>query len=257
MNLYKSLLQQKKPTHQFFDKPSLKWLFSHRPKNLLQSYEIDPIFRRAIERLRPWEKCKDYWFSSQLVKDGIHGFRHACRVSIHAISFAIDNNVNVSENELEAIMFAGLLHDCRRKNDNADPMHGIRSANWLANHSTILPKSVSSFLSAIKFAIYVHNDLYDDIERKNSYKKFKFFVDILKAADAIDRYRFPRDDWWFSQRFVVLPVSIEKLSFAFDMALLSELFYFKTKNNKESIRRAWDIVVSNSAEREIKSILEF
>jgi len=241
MNLRAALLGKEKPRHQFYDEGSLKWLLSHRPKNLLGSYRINPRLLDVVDSLRPWEKCDERWFSSHLTRDGIHGFRHACRVSIHALSLALIYRKSISKDELEAIMFTGILHDCRRKNDNADLRHGVRTAEWLAKHSDVLPMRVLSFLPAMKFAISVHNDSYDDIQKRKNYRKFKFFVDIIKAADALDRYRFPRSDWWFSQHFIVLPVSIKEMSFAFDLAAISELLFFITKNNSKSIVYTWSL----------------
>ncbi|MCD6270510.1 hypothetical protein J7J23_01880 [bacterium] len=242
INLRTALLRTEKPRHQFYDWDSLKWLFSHKPKNLLKKNKINSKLLDAVDSLRPWEKCDDKWFLNSLTKDGIHGFRHACRVSIHALSFALTYDKKISKDELEAIMFTGILHDCRRKNDNADSLHGIRTAEWLTKHANILPVHVLSFLPAMKFAISVHNDSYQNIKKRKDYKKFKFFVDVIKVADAVDRYRFPRSDWWFSQHFIVLPVSTQKMSFAFDLAAISELLFFITKNNSKSVSLAWDFL---------------
>ena len=242
MELRTALFQSKKPHHQFYDEGSLKWLFSHKPKNLLRSYKINSTLLGIVDSLRPWEKCNDGWFLNHLIRDGIHGFRHACRVSIHALSFALTYKKSISEDELKAIMFTGILHDCRRKNDNADLRHGVRTAEWLVEHSDAFPMRVLSFFPAIKFAISVHNDSYDSIKKRKNYKRFKFFVDIIKTADALDRYRFPRSDWWFSQHFVVLPVSVKEMSFAFDLAAISELMFFITRNNNKSIYWAWNFL---------------
>ena len=84
-NLRVALLSANKPRHQFYDWDSLKWLFSHKPKKLLKKYKINSKLLDTVDSLRPWEKCDDKWFSNGLTKDGIHGFRHVCRVSIHAL----------------------------------------------------------------------------------------------------------------------------------------------------------------------------
>ncbi len=239
MDLRTNLFQSIKPRHQFHDTTSLKWLSSHRPKSLPRNYKIDPKVASVVEKFQPWEQCKDSWFSNHLIRDGIHGFRHVCRVSISAISVALSHNSNISQSEMQAIMFAGLIHDCRRKNDNADPHHGIRAAAWLAKRPEILPKHLSSFLPAVRFAISVHNDSYEDIKRKTTYKKFKFIVDVIKTADGLDRYRFPRSDWWFSPHFSVLLPNPKEMSFAFDLALASEMLFLDKKDNLKSVAKKW------------------
>ncbi|MEK7078115.1 MAG: hypothetical protein AAB911_00960 [Patescibacteria group bacterium] len=243
MDLRTSILKSKKPRHQFHDATSLGWLSSHRPKSLPRNYKTDPKFIRVVEKFQPWKQCKDSWFSNHLIKDGIHGFRHVCRVSISAIFLALTRNSNISQSEMQAIMVAGLLHDCRRKNDNADPNHGVRAATWLAKRPKILVGHLLPFLPAIQFAISIHNDSYELIEAKSAYKKFKFIVDILKTADGLDRYRFPRSDWWFSPHFAVLLPDLKEMSFAFDLALASEKIFFDTKNNPESMIRAWEQII--------------
>ena len=91
-NLRAALLSADKPRHQFYDLGSLKWLFSHKPKKLLKKYKLNLKFLNIVDSLHPWEKCDDKWFLNRLTKDGIHGFRHACRVSIHALFFALTYN---------------------------------------------------------------------------------------------------------------------------------------------------------------------
>ncbi|OGZ37927.1 MAG: hypothetical protein A3A94_03210 [Candidatus Portnoybacteria bacterium RIFCSPLOWO2_01_FULL_43_11] len=238
MNLRSSLIQSKKPAHQFHDAASLKWIASHRPKNLLNNYTVDVDTIRIIRNLKPWKRCENSWFINNLIKDGIHGFRHVSRVAIHAVFLAIEHYNEISENEIKALMFAALLHDCRRKNDNADPRHGLRAADWLEKKPEIFPKKLHLLSPAIHFAISVHNDPYERIFTYSLYKKFKPFVDILKTADALDRYRFPRSDWWFSSKFITLCPGIKNLSLAFDLVIKSETLFLDTKDNIKSITEA-------------------
>lgn len=238
-NYRKELLEKEKPKHQFHDKMSLKWITNNKFSDLKGIYKINSKFICEIERVKPWEIIDVSWFSNGLVRDGIHGFRHACRVAVHAVSLAINNYHSVSKKELESLVFAGLLHDCQRKNDNADFNHGKRTAVWLSKNKNIVPDYLDKFFLAIQFSISVHNDPYEQIVTHPAYKKFKFFVDILKTADALDRYRFPRSDWWISSEFISLQPSIQDMSFAFDLALKSEELFFEIKNNLKSVYMAW------------------
>lgn len=238
MSLRSLLLQTSKPTHQFHDELSLRWISDNRPTSISKKYKIEGFFVKKIEKNQPWKKCADDWFSSHLIRDGIHGFRHVCRVAIYVILLALQNKPDISDEEIEALIFAALLHDCRRENDNADSHHGVRSAEWLYKNSSILPQRLQSFSRAIRFAISVHNDSYDQIINRPNYKKFKFFVDVLKTADALDRYRFPREDWWIDTKFITLFPRIEDMTFAYDLILESEVLFLQTKNNKLSIKDA-------------------
>lgn len=237
MTLRASLLGPKKPLHQFHDSDSLQWIKKHRPR-ALGSVAISSAMARLISDYAPWDKCKNVWFSNRSIREGIHGFRHCCRVAIYALVLS-ENRVWFSDQKLEALMFAGLLHDCRRANDNADPRHGKRGAAWLEKHPSVLPRHLRSMLPGICFAISVHNDPYSDIVGMSKYKQFKSFVDILKTADALDRYRFPRSDWWFSRRFVVLHPAVQEKSLAFDLVMQSESAHLAHQNSARSVVFAW------------------
>lgn len=239
MNLRESLLQSKKPKHQFHDKASVQWIADNRPVDLLKNYQLSREIVREVEKLEPWKIIDDSWFTNSLIRDGIHGFRHCCRVAIYAVSLLMNNCKDISRDEIESLIFAGLLHDCRRINDNADTPHGRRAAVWLVKNKKIIPEHLNNFFPAIWFSIFVHNDSYKHIEKLSAYKEFKIFVDILKTADALDRYRFPRSDWWISPKFIFLKPTTQDMSFAFDLVLRSEKLFLETKNNSESLLVTW------------------
>ena len=250
MDLRTSLLGREKPEHQFHDSVSLQWIDSHRPKELLDEYEIDSQVIPFISDFKPWKQCRDSWFLDHLIRDGIHGFRHVCRVAIYSLSLAVRYYPDISDDEINAMMFAGLLHDCRRKNDNADSQHGMRAAMWLDENSQILPKKLHLLSPAVCFAMSVHSDSYEDISARSEYGKFGKYVDILKTADALDRYRFPRSDWWLSPEFLRLRPSIKDMSFAFDFMAISENLFLSCKDNQESIAGAWkQLIIKGSPRR--------
>ena len=243
MNLREALLQSSKPRHQFHDSASLDWLLSNRPKFPATRHEFSRPITAIIKEKAPWKLCEPNWFSNKLTRNGIHGFRHCCRVAINSILLAFQNQPNIADAKIKALLFAALLHDCRRKNDNADSYHGKRTAEWLDKNIWVLPRCLEGFYESIRFAIYVHNDPYEEIVKKPSYQKFKFFVDILKTADALDRYRFPREDWWLNLSFIILHPNIESMGFAYDLMLESETLYLHTKNNQFSIAKALQKII--------------
>lgn len=240
MDLRALLFKSPKPAHQFHDNSSLRWLSSNRPNSFSTKYKIETFIIEAVDKNKPWRQCEYSWFSNNFIRDGIHGFRHVCRVAIHSIALALKIEPRISNDKIGAIMLAALLHDCRRKNDNADPNHGVRAAKWLNKDNTILPQYIQPLSEAIQFAISVHNDSYDKIVSQSDYGKFKFFVDILKTADALDRYRFPREDWWINSKFITLLPCVENMTFAYDLMLESEILYLKTKDNQRSIAEIWE-----------------
>jgi len=242
MNLRISLLQSKKPIHQFHDEISLDWIIKNKPKIFKKNYILKDEFIRKIDKIKPWEILSDDWFVNNLIRDGIHGFRHVCRVAIYSVSLVLNNYKNTPKEEIDSLIFSGLLHDCRRENDSTDLGHGKKSAIWLSKNQDLLPEYLLKFFPAIRFSIYVHNDSYKNIRTLKNYQKFKKFVDVLKTADALDRYRFPRSDWWISPNFISLKPTIEEMAFAFDFVLISEKLFLETKNNLTSIFKAWRIL---------------
>lgn len=248
MNLREQLLNSPKPLHQFHDTVSLEWLFLNRPNFLPRVYGLESSFVKIIESKKPWEICEDYWFTNNLIRDGIHGLRHACRVAIHSISLALQKKPNISFQEIDVLILIALLHDCRRINDNTDIYHGIRAAEWFSKEKHILPPILKPFSKVIYFAITTHNDHYEQIICKKDYQKFKFFVDVIKTADALDRYRFPREDWWLDTDLVVLAPNQQDMALAYDLALVCEKFYLKINDNKNSIKRGWHEIIKNHYE---------
>ena len=244
MNLREALFQSKKPVHQFHDENSLMWIQTNRVNILPKNYFLPDQFVKIVAAFKPWLFLEDFWFTDSLIRDGIHGYRHNSRVAIHALYLAVQN-YDLSKDELKAIMFACLIHDCRRENDNADREHGLRAANWLNERIDILPEDIQIFADHIKFAITVHTDLYDKIVEESLYDTFGLFVDILKTADSMDRYRFPRSDWWFLEKFVKLIPTQDHLAFAFDLALQTEFLYLSCKDNRKSVMTTWSRLSKN------------
>lgn len=241
MNLRKKLLNSPKPKHQFHDKSSIQWIINNKPQNLPNKYflNIKPI--KKVENLKPWKVIKSSWFQNNLIKNGIHGFRHCCRVAIYSLFLTQKYYKEIKKDkEIESIMFASLIHDCRRKNDNNDFFHGERSANWLKKNKNILPKRLKNFLNLIIFLVSNHDKPYKDVKNDFFYKEFKNFLDIIKTADALDRYRFPRSDWWINLKIVPIKPPKSFMSFAFDFCVKSEEVFIKKNNNLKSITITWE-----------------
>lgn len=241
MSLRSKLLRHPKPIHQFNDLESIKWVATNKPDWLLDNYKIrksaeTPILEKHLRLINI-----EPFFLSDSMFNGIHGGRHAYRVAINA-TFLMQSQFSLRKEEKEAVIISCLLHDCRRKNDNADIDHGKRASKWLLRQNNILPKHLHAYINPIVLSISSHNDSYGTILKLKDYKKYKAFVDTLKTADGLDRYRFPRSDWWFSDNFVKLKPDKKLKSIAFDLSVLSEAIYLETKDNKKSVMTALDIL---------------
>ncbi|MEV0169433.1 hypothetical protein [Nonomuraea fuscirosea] len=72
------------------------------------------------------------WFSRQQAADGIHGVQHYARVCI--LAELLVRHHGLDDEHSAALRLAAAIHDCCRHNDQTDPEHGQRAADWLAGH---------------------------------------------------------------------------------------------------------------------------
>lgn len=126
----------------------------------------------------------------------IHGFRHQFRVMLYIWILVQMLNISITEESLIELLQATVYHDIMRKNDNSDAEHGIRSAHWIASRYQFIDKRI---INAVK----KHNQPNDDNP--------DIYTALLKTADAIDRYRLPKKEWWIDMRFLELKVPVDKL----------------------------------------------
>lgn len=84
---------------------------------------------------------------------GIHGFRHWLRVRHHGMTLTSKGNGN--QNLIELFAF---LHDSRRLDEDDDPDHGVRAADYAATLNGKYFKLVSDDLKILCHAINFHSD---------------------------------------------------------------------------------------------------
>ncbi|WP_369374172.1 hypothetical protein [Streptomyces sp. cg36] len=141
------------------------------------------------------------WFADPRLADSLHGIRHQGRVCVLADLLA--QHHQLSPDDAAALCLAAAVHDCRRHHDRADTGHGRRAALWLQRHSdtvlTVLGQDlpVRSLVRAA-VAIRLHDVPHEAFTRPQSraYQQAPHLVDLLKTADALDRYRLPLKRWW-------------------------------------------------------------
>lgn len=131
-----------------------------------------------------------------LYKSNVHGQNHIERTSL--LAFAIGEMERLDPSMIELCVMAAKYHDIGRNEDNEDPLHGIIGAKKL-NDTNILEKYCADDQKIILNAIRLHSldDSFferityrlSDIEGEELLERSKTVVNVLKDADALDRFR--------------------------------------------------------------------
>lgn len=168
------------PKHQYIDIDTISWYENHWYNNT-EVFSWKPIEYESIKDFIP---LKSYYLYYKLY-NSIHWIRHTLRVII--ISSIIANHLVLNNIDKNNLLMAAGVHDTWRINDNADPNHSQRSAN---------------IFKKIRRKIYICNIHYKSIynavfyhNRKHPVELNKVYPSILllKAADGLERFRFPKE----------------------------------------------------------------
>lgn len=236
------LLEKNKPKYQHNDKESVEWIKINQPIFSISKLEISKILTiiKKIINIGPWNFFeKNFYVNNQVLK-GIHGENHAIRVSIYVLLVYLTTK-NIKNINLNDLIFCALFHDCSRTNDNSDKNHGGRSIKILKRYAqkyNLKLKNIDGIVSAINF----HNIEYKEILNNKNYVKNKVFCDLLKVADSLDRYRFPKINWWIKNDYLnIIPSDIIK-KVAFVLTSNTELDYIESgkvdyKKNLEVLKK--------------------
>ncbi|WP_441246960.1 hypothetical protein [Kitasatospora sp. McL0602] len=167
------------------------------------------------------------WFAKPQLVDSIHGIRHNARVSLLASLLA--QEYGLDRDHTAALCAAAAVHDCRRRDDRDDPGHGRRAAAWFAGNQAAvssmlgrqLPPDVSTQAAR---AISLHDIPYTAFttEQNLAYRRAPHLIDLLKAADCLDRYRLPLARWWPDPSHLRIVISAWLHPVAFDLVVRSE-----------------------------------
>lgn len=221
------------PCHQQMDMGTLSWLVENGVQLGLLKKQKSVV-----------SSVSSNFFLNKKLISGLHGQRHLYRVAIlsQKLNVHFGNKCRASN-----LYIAALLHDVRRVNDNADVGHGSRSASWFLQNVSRLEKSFNrkfgkSDISEIYYSIYFHELPYEAFSSDPNYIKNKTMVDILRAADALDRYRQPKLKWWINDSYLQLKLNKRIKQFAYNLVLLSELYYQVGFSNLESVYYSCEII---------------
>lgn len=222
------------PLHQDLDSETLNWIRKNEP-NEFKNVDFSPIARQIelnkIAKFVPLET----WFTSPLKVNSLHGIRHLMRVTIY--TYYLSLSLPIDEKLTNSLLIAASLHDIRREDDKGDEGHADRGAEWYGkNDSSVLKKYEvgnidNSFVGRL---ISLHEFSDDKLRRNRFYVENYQTVDVLKAADALDRYIQPKKKWWIDDKYLRLVPSIELKVFAYNLILRSEGKYLNGINSKEA-----------------------
>ena len=219
MSLRELAESRRLPTHQVMDQDTLTWIARNRPEVTAAA----PTLPHPAMMLVPDAS----WFAEPQLVDSIHGIRHNARVSLLAGLLA--QEYGLDRDHTAALCAAAAIHDCRRHDDRGDPGHGRRAAAWFScNQQAVvgmlgreLPPHLTEQAAA---AIGLHDVPYAGFTapEKLAYQRAPHLIDLLKAADCLDRYRLPLTRWWPdpTQLRILIPAWLHQV--AFDLVLRSE-----------------------------------
>lgn len=226
--------QRRLPRHQFMDPLTLRWIAEHRP-----NLPPDPVAHPPIAVTR-YALIPCRWYAHPRLADSIHGIRHGARVAILAAHLARLANLPASE-VMESVI-AGALHDCRRNHDRDDLGHGLRAARWFAerpiNLLAHLPPSRRDIRHAVvATAVELHDVDYRTFTagQQERYEVAPVVCDIVKTADALDRYRLPKLKWWPNHDFLRLIPPSWLHRYAFDLMLETEQYRLQGLSGKRAV----------------------
>lgn len=159
-----------------------------------------------------------------LYQSHIHGREHIERVAFHTFVICILEKLTLTETKL--CLEGAKYHDIGRLNDSADPLHGLIGARkYLLSND--IEKISDETAQMIAFIIAAHSlddsvsyevfaNLFSVPEEK--YTISKKLLDIVKDADALDRFRLSAHS--LNPRFLRTESAKALIQAAF------ELFYF-------------------------------
>ncbi|MFE4175084.1 hypothetical protein ACFRR7_24060 [Streptomyces sp. NPDC056909] len=228
------------PRHQFTDHATVRWIEAHRPD--LPDIQPPPI-RAASKRLLRGSAIPVDWLAEAALADSLHGIRHAMRTA--ALAALLAELAELDDTDAATLITAAAVHDCRRIHDNGDPGHGARAAIWLTEnadavwghfHLDATPRAIDQAATAVRlhdlpYASFTANDLAD-------HQRAESISDLLKAADALDRYRLPKLKWWPNPARVRVPHFARLRTIAFDLVVCSDASFLAGLSSSDAVFKA-------------------
>ncbi|AWK09577.1 hypothetical protein DDQ41_12340 [Streptomyces spongiicola] len=233
------------PHHQFTDHATVRWIEANRP-----DFPKVPVyeFPAASQRLLYRSAIPILWMAEPRLADSLHGVRHAMRTATLAALLA--EATGLSEDDTATLIVAAAVHDCRRLHDKDDRGHGNRAAVWLTYNADAVwahfrlaatPRRIGAAATAVR----LHDVPYAGFtaDDRNDHTRAEQITDLLKAADALDRYRLPKLSWWPDGSFVRAEAleAFEALrATAFELVVASEAAHLAGLDSADAVFKALD-----------------
>lgn len=228
------------PLHQHMDHATIAWISNNRP-DLPPAPK--PVPRPQLKELLAHGGLPTQWWADPRLYTSLHGVRHAMRTAALAAVLAEANGLDDTDTATSVI--AAAVHDCQRRHDKDDRGHGNRAAIWLAANAdavwghfglTATPRRIVQAATAVRlhdvpYEAFAADDQADHVRAER-------ITDVVKAADALDRYRLPKLTWWPDARYVREPAFDQMRSLAFDLVLVSERAYLDGASGTAAVRYA-------------------
>lgn len=194
--LFEELKERPYPFHQYMDKETIIWLKNKLEINYKKNDILRIIFDYQKFPINDLDINIEYYAQNNSLS--IHGIRHQIRVSIYIWLLINYLKIKISKSDFTTLLQASLYHDIKRINDNEDLNHGFNSAIWINEHYPFIKTEI------IK-AIENHD---------KSLTNYNIYDRLIKTADALDRYRLPKEKWWIRKEYFLLNINDEILEFA-------------------------------------------
>ncbi|AXI78959.1 hypothetical protein [Peterkaempfera bronchialis] len=225
------------PHHQYMDPATVQWIRDNRPD---LGHAWPPPLRPASKHLLGRSALPAAWLAEPRLRTSLHGIRHSMRTA--ALAALLAETHDLDEVETATVILAAALHDCRRLHDKDDQGHGARAAVWLsANADTvwdhfglvITPRRIVQAATAIR----LHDLPYDafNADDRADHGRAELICDLVKAADALDRYRLPTLRWWPDARHVREHAFDQLRAVAFDLVVISETAHLAGADSAEAV----------------------
>lgn len=229
------------PNHQFIDVETLNWIKANNPFTEFNS-QITPPLYDTTDIFNILNKCKiDHsWFNHDEAVNSIHGIRHLLRVATNGLNLL---KYGLGEQQYKnIILIASLCHDIKRETDKSDPNHGKRSAIWFKKNLKSIEKTFITLnrheVDNVFYAIYYHETELSELVHLPEYQSHKYAIDLLKIADALDRYRLPKLKWWINDDLLPLAPPMSAKYFAYKLVIESENNYLQGNSSYNSVLSA-------------------
>ncbi|WP_101258707.1 HD domain-containing protein [Streptomyces barkulensis] len=230
------------PRHQYTDHTTVEWIKANRPDHLPDV--PPPRLRPAPQRLLTRTAIPGAWLAEPRLLNSLHGVRHAMRTA--ALAALLAEITGLDEDDTATLILAASVHDCRRLHDKDDPGHGPRAATWLVEnaeavwdhfHLCTTPQAVER--AAIAVRLHERPYVAFTTDDRTDHARAEHVSDLLKAADALDRYRLPKLSWWPDAAHIRVPAAFDALrATAFDLVVHSEAAHLTGAGSADAVLEA-------------------